>query len=74
LKDPTETWDWPAFTTFQPGDLAVRTRNWRYIVYADGSEELYDHQNDPNEWRNLANDPAFAAIKQELAASAARHR
>ncbi|XZE55010.1 sulfatase [Planctomycetaceae bacterium SH139] len=74
LKDPTETWDRPAFTTFQPGDLAVRTRNWRYIVYPDGSEELYDHQNDPNEWSNLANDPAFAAIKQELAASAATRR
>lgn len=27
---------------------------WRYFRYADGSEELYDHINDPNEWDNLA--------------------
>jgi hypothetical protein len=27
------------------------------IQYADGSEELYDHETDPNEWNNLANDP-----------------
>ena len=25
------------------------------LSYADGSEELYDHQNDPHEWTNLAN-------------------
>ncbi len=33
---------------------AVRSRDYRYLRYADGSEELYDHRNDPNEWRNLA--------------------
>ena len=31
-----------------------------YIRYTDGSEELYDHQADPNEWTNLAADPANA--------------
>ena len=27
---------------------------WHYIRYADGSEELYDFQSDPNEWTNLS--------------------
>jgi len=41
----------------------VRDKRWRYIRYADGSEELYDHQNDPNEWHNLiAKKPAAAHL------------
>ena len=27
---------------------------YRYILYNSGHEELYDHQNDPYEWTNLA--------------------
>ena len=37
------------------------------IVYEDGAEELYDHRNDPDEFRNLANDPAHKAIRDQLA-------
>ena len=44
----------PAVTSHGPGNDAVRTETPRYIRYADGSEELYDHQTDPNEWNNLA--------------------
>jgi hypothetical protein len=36
------------------GDHAERDGNWRYIRYADGPEELCDHQGDPHEWKNLA--------------------
>jgi arylsulfatase A-like enzyme len=42
---------------------AARDERWRYIRYADGSEELYDHQNDPHEWTNLAAKPEHAAEK-----------
>ena len=41
---------------------------WRYIRYADGTEELYDHDSDPLEWKNLAGVPQHAATKKELAA------
>jgi arylsulfatase A-like enzyme len=34
--------------------FSYRTTDFRYIVYPDGSEELYDLQNDPHEWYNLA--------------------
>ncbi|MEM7601200.1 MAG: choline-sulfatase, partial [Verrucomicrobiota bacterium] len=44
------------------GNHGVRSENWRYIVYADGSEELYDMVNDPNEWTNLASDEQYADI------------
>lgn len=42
-----------ALTTYGYNNHAVRTKNNRYIRYQDGSEELYDHKIDPNEWRNL---------------------
>jgi hypothetical protein len=31
----------------------LRGNRYRYTRYADGSEELYDHRDDPNEWKNL---------------------
>jgi arylsulfatase A-like enzyme len=46
--------------------FSVRTGDWRYILYADGSEELYDHTKDPYEWTNLAADPAHAQTKARL--------
>jgi arylsulfatase A-like enzyme len=68
LEDPNALWDRPALTTLYPGNHAVRSERWRYIRYADGSEELYDHHQDPHEWTNLADDPALAPVKQALAA------
>ena len=34
----------------------VHTECWRYIRYADGTDELYDHENAPNEWTNLTDE------------------
>ena len=45
----------------------MRDRRWRYIRYSDGGEELYDHQSDAMEWRNLAALPEHAKMKAELA-------
>ena len=45
---------------------SYRTERWRYIRYSNGSEELYDHENDPREWTNLASSPEHAAIKKSL--------
>jgi len=34
---------------------AVRSMRYRYIYYPEiNLEELYDHENDPNEWDNIA--------------------
>ena len=44
---------------------AIRSERWRYIQYADGTEELYDHQTDPNEWTNLAAENKYAKIMAE---------
>ncbi|MGH8019400.1 MAG: sulfatase [Opitutaceae bacterium] len=67
LANPGATWNRPAITTWGRNNHTVRSNDWRYIRYADGSEELYDAKADPCEWRNLASDPAFAETKAELA-------
>ncbi len=54
----------PAITTHNHDNHSIVSRDWRYIIYADGSEELYDSLRDPNEFHNLANDPKYAEIKK----------
>src|SRR5262249_52304094 len=67
LKDPKAEWDRPALTTHGRNNHAVRSERWRYIRYADGGEELYDHDADPLEWKNLAGDATFTKVKEGLA-------
>lgn len=67
LEDTAAPRDRPAITTHGPGNHGVRSERWRYLRYADGSEEFYDLAADPNEWTNLAADPAHADVKRDLA-------
>lgn len=67
LANPQAPWDHAAISTMKEGNHAVRTEQWRYIRYANGGEELYDHLTDPHEWTNLAGKAEFAGIKSELA-------
>jgi len=69
LENPQTTWDGVALTTHGRGNHAVRDPDWRYIRYADGSEELYDHRTDPYEWTNLAGRAEHAAVTRRLAAA-----
>ena len=66
LKNPAAAWERPALTTAGFKNHALRTDRWRYIRYADGSEELYDHAKDPLERSNLAAKPEYAKIKTDL--------
>jgi arylsulfatase A-like enzyme len=46
----------------------VRTRDWKYVLYPSGAEELYDTAADPIEIRNLAASPEHAVRRAELRA------
>lgn len=77
LKNPRAEWTKPAITqqTRKDGTKAimgysVRTERWRYTEWDSGKlgTELYDHDADPREYRNLASDPKFAKQVAELKA------
>lgn len=65
LRDASAERSRPAITTHNHDNHGVRSERWRYISYADGSEELYDMHADPNEWKNLVGDEAFADVVEE---------
>ena len=56
LQNQNADWPYHAVTTFMQNNHSVRSENYRYIRYHDGSEELYNNQIDPNEWKNLLAD------------------
>lgn len=60
MKSPTQSLD-PADYNY-----SVRSKDYRYIRYHNGNEELYYHPRDCHEWTNLANDPAYAEAKALL--------
>tara|TARA_R110002049_G_scaffold45604_2_gene132919 strand:+ start:25472 stop:27055 length:1584 start_codon:yes stop_codon:yes gene_type:complete len=47
-------------------NYSYRTQRYRYILYGDGSEELYDHKKDPYEWKNIAHKKSLKKIKKSL--------
>lgn len=67
LVDPLTAVPRPVISTYDYGSYSVRFENWHYIRYIDDSEELYDLENDPEEWRNLAEEEALAEVKHRLA-------
>ena len=67
LNDPEAEWNRPALTTHGRNNHAIRSDRYRYIRYADGSEELYDHEADEMEWTNIAAKPDYNAVKSDLA-------
>ncbi|MGI9244295.1 MAG: sulfatase [Verrucomicrobiales bacterium] len=46
---------------------AWRTRDWAYLRYKNGGEELYDMRADPDQLHNLAGDPAHATQTADMA-------
>lgn len=67
LNDPKAARKEPVISTSYYENHAIRTKDWRYIRYADGAEELYDHRNDPDEFTNLAKHPDHREMKESLA-------
>ena len=46
--------------------FSYRTKEFRYTLYPNGQEELYDLKKDPNEWENLADENEYLIVKNKL--------
>jgi arylsulfatase A-like enzyme len=68
LRDPSEEWDFPVITTLGENHYSVRSGHWHYINYDGDEEELYNLEDDPEEWQNLAADSSHDYIKRQLRA------
>jgi len=76
LADPSATWNRAAHSQVIRGGIngiqgySIRTERWRYTEWEGGTKgvELYDHDTDPQEMKNLATDPAHAKTMAELQA------
>jgi iduronate 2-sulfatase len=71
LNNPTAAWDKPALSVVARESWlgrSLRTERWCYTEWDEGRYglELYDHQTDPRETKNLASDPQYAATVAEL--------
>lgn len=67
MKNPKREWKHPAITSFGLGNYSIRSTNYRFIQYFDGSRELYDLRDDPHEWKNLIENPKMPQVIQEHA-------
>jgi iduronate 2-sulfatase len=68
LGDPTQMTRQDALTQHATG-YALRTDRYRMVQWGeDGADgfELYDHQNDPAEMKNLADDPKYSEVMESL--------
>lgn len=62
LENASTKLDRPALCTFGKNNHSLRSERYRYTIYADGSQELYDHKNDPHEWKNLAGEAELREV------------
>ncbi len=80
LANPQAAWGHPAFTIWSEDGrtatgIAVRTEQWRYAEFDDGREAmLLDKTADPQEVKNLADDPAYKNLRDSLSGLIAEHR
>ncbi len=66
LESPSSGWRRPGVTVYEENQFSVTDGRFRYIRYADGTEELYEFASDPHEFNNRAEDPVLAAEKARL--------
>lgn len=71
LKNPAAPWPHTSLTHLnKPSSYGMSTKDWRYLHYSNGDEELYNIKSDPFEWTNLATSQKHAKKLAELRALA----
>ncbi|WP_297089327.1 sulfatase [uncultured Draconibacterium sp.] len=66
IENPDIEWEYPAYTFRRETYATVKYGSYRFIEYFDGSMELYNHANDPNEWNNLADNDKYKDVIERM--------
>jgi arylsulfatase A-like enzyme len=66
LKQQVKVWNEVTLTTFSIGSHTISTPGWQLISYFDGSFELYNMINDPNQFNNIADQPEMSDVINQL--------
>jgi len=74
FENPELEWEDAAFSSYPKGGrmgTSMRTDQYRFTEWKNSSDgsveyELYDHQTDPEENRNVANDESYQEVKKLL--------
>ena len=66
LANPDLDWESPVLVEYLKGNCAIIAGKYQLIHYRDGENELYDLEKDPNEWKNLVNEPEYTNVMKKL--------
>ncbi|HNP23953.1 MAG TPA: MopE-related protein [Panacibacter sp.] len=74
LDNPLQTWKRASFTQTAPGPQfplvtkceAIRNERYHYNYWGVYGEELYDRQNDPNEWTNVVSNASYSSVLNQM--------
>ncbi|MDR1810513.1 MAG: sulfatase [Prevotella sp.] len=67
IENTDAVWNKPAISTFKAGNFVIHQNQWNYIRYNNGSQELYNIDEDENEIFNKAGDPNYQFMVDSLA-------
>ncbi|MEM7396377.1 MAG: sulfatase-like hydrolase/transferase, partial [Verrucomicrobiota bacterium] len=62
----TALYKWARYYDPAAQNYSLRSKDWRYVRYENGKEELYHCANDPHEWTNLALNPEYSGRLQSF--------
>jgi len=57
----TALYKWAQYYDPAKQSYSLRSKDWRYIRYSNGKEELYHNREDPYEWTNLAGNAQYVS-------------
>ena len=66
LKNPAAKWDYPVITCLGDNHYSIVKDEWHYINYNGEQEELYNLNEDPEEWYNLAGKASYYDLTNQL--------
>ena len=66
LSNTNANWNYTALTSKAKDMHSLRNNDYRYTVYSDGFEELYNHKTDPNEFTNIAKNAKSKTVLEQF--------